>query len=230
MQENIQAYIDAYSNRILNHLLLAENPTGINIIQLAETPRVHTFPSTPGGLLYKDLDYLFKNYTPIKLGDLSLAPSYEISLYFLCTEPKFNIVSADVFFETYYQLTGTDYLIMTLHSQDTPITTSTIEASSLITCSLNLALQHDYELYKKAIELIRKMVIRFYSPILTRQPSPSSNTCSTESPQIPIAAEPIAEHTIEEQDPESLLSSAELDALSHVFDNVDSTPDSADNL
>ncbi len=37
-------------------------------------------------------------------------------------------------------------------------------------------------------------------------------------------------HTIEEQDAESLLSSAELDALSHVFDNVDSTPVPDDDL
>lgn len=229
MQENIQAYIDAYSNFILNHLLLAENPTGINIIQLAEVPQFHTFPSAPGGLLYTDLDYLFKGYTPIKLGDLSLAPSYEISLYFLCTEPKFNIVSADVFFETYYQLTGTDYLIMTLHSLDTPITTSKLEASSLITCSLNLTLQHDYELYQKAVALVRKMVIRFYPPILNRQPSPSPHVASSESKQIPDAP-PMTAHTIEEQDAESLLSSAELDALSHVFDNVDSTPVPDDDL
>lgn len=224
MQQNIQAYIDAYSNFILNHLLLAENPTGINIIQLAEVPQVHTLPSTPGGLLYKNLDYLFKNYTPIKLGNLSLASSYEISLYFLCTEPKFNIVSADVFFETYYQLTSTDYLIMTLHSHDTPVTTSKLEASSLITCSLNLSLQHDYDLYKKAVELIRKMVIRFYSPILNRESNTPQENTLTKSSQHPPTP-PIDEHIIEEQDPQSLLSSEELDALSHIFDNVDSMPD-----
>lgn len=191
MQQNIQIYIDAYSNFILNHLLLAENPTGINVIQLTPSPSVQTFPSTPNGLLYTDLEDLFKEHTPIKLGDLSIAPAYEISLYFLCKEPKFSTMSADVFYESYYQLTGEDYLIMTLHSQDTPITSSKLHASSLITCSLNLALNHDYKLYKIATELVRTMVIRFYSPELTKRLEKMAHSVSSTSEEISPTKSPL---------------------------------------
>lgn len=219
MQENVQSYIDAYSNFILNHLLLAENPTGINIIQLTNEPRAITLPSTRGGLFYTDLDYLFEGYHPVKLGDIVLAPSYAISLYFLCTEPKFTTVSADVFFDSYYQLTGSDYLIMTLYSEDNPITTTKLEASSLITCSLNLGLQHDYKLYKSALDLVRKAVIRFYVPQLNL---PDSSITGTD----PLSAH---DNTSDDaalndvSEPQDLLTTAELDALSHMFNHSDTS-------
>lgn len=219
MQQNIQIYIDAYSNFILNHLLLAENPTGINVIQLTPTPSVQTFPSTSNGLLYTDLEALFKNHTPIKLGELAITPTYEISLYFLCKESKFSTMSVDVFYESYYQLTGEDYLIMTLHSQDTPITTSKLQASSLITCSLNLILNHDYEIYKAATKLVRKMVIRFYAPGLTKMLENTANSASTDSitsEEIPPTKVPI--NTI--YNPLELLSPQELEALSHILDSM----------
>lgn len=229
MQPNIQIYIDAYSNFILNHLLLAENPTGINVVQLTSVPSVQTFPSSSNGLLYTDLDIFSKDYTPIKLGTLSIAPTYEISLYFLCKEPKFSTMSAETFFDSYYQLTEEDYLIMTLYSEDTPIKVSKLQASSLITCSLNLTLNHDYELYKTATEIIRKMVIRFYSPILTKAFE------SGEYPRTTLASEESAIttnqiNTIET--PSDLLSKEELEALSHVLTPISedlNTPD-LDNI
>lgn len=214
MQPNIQIYIDAYSNFILNHLLLAENPTGINVVQLSSVPSVQTFPSSSNGLLYTDLDIFSKGYTPIKLGTLSIAPTYEISLYFLCKEPKFSTMSADTFYESYYQLTEEDYLIMTLYSEDTPIKTSKLQASSLITCSLNLTLNHDYELYRTATEIIRKMVIRFYSPILTKALE------AGDYPRTPVASPESATTTNEiytVESPSELLSKEELEALSHVL-------------
>ncbi len=223
MQENIQAYIDAYSNFILNHLLLAENPKGVNVIELGPKPVALTFPTSPGGLNYTDLDYLFKDYSPIKLGDISVGPSYEISLYFLCTESKFNMVSADVFFDTYYQLTGSDYLIMTLYSHDTPVSTSKLDASSLATCSLNLGLQHDYEIYKVAVNLIRKMVIRFYSPTIGQTAELSTTADHYPPNPLPSTDTTKSEYDINEKSSSSILSPEELDALSQLFDKVEQT-------
>lgn len=227
MQQNIQIYIDAYSNFILNHLLLAENVTGINVIQLTPTPTCQTFPTPSNGLLYTDLKDVFEGYTPIKLGDLSLAPTYEISLYFLCKEPKFSTMSAKVFFESYYQLTGEEYVIMTLHSQDTPITTSKLEASSLITCSLNLSLNHDYELYKVATKLIREMVIRFYSPKLTKMLEKQS-TSPDSYPRKGLDAPKTTTTLGIIENPNELLSAEELEALSHILKGLPDSDSSED--
>lgn len=219
----------------MNHLLLAENPTGINIVKLTSVPSVQTFPSCANGLLYTDLNIFSKGYTPIKLGTLSITPTYQISLYFLCKEPKFSTMSAETFYDSYYQLTEEDYLIMTLYSEETPIEISKLHSSSLITCSLNLTLNHDYELYKRATQIIRQMVIRFYSPILTKTLEQDESPTSTSASEEIAVTDQTLDTTI--GTPLNLLSKEELEALSQAFsttsDSLDDSPNSehdSDNI
>ena len=217
MQQDIQNYIDAYSNFLLNHLLLAENPNNINIIRLDVTPSLETFTKLEDGVLYKDLEYLFKAYTPIKLGDLLVTPTSEIALYFLCKEPKFSNTSVEVFFDSYYQLKGSEYIIMMNHNLNTPNESVQLETSSLITYSLNLGRHHDYEIYKVASEIIRKTVIRFYSVGITKKIAESNESHN------------IAKYDMKSLDstnsPADILSSQEIEALSRMFQFSSCTED-----
>lgn len=171
MQQALQFYIDTYSNSILNHLLLAENTTGINIIELGAMPAVKILPTGSHELQFKNLGYLFDNYLSIELDRFTIDTNYEISLYFMCHDKALNISTKEALFNSHYQVTQKDFLIMTLYTGENSAALSSKEklmASSLLTCSLNLTLNQNYKFYEQVGLLVRQFVIHFYSPTLNQ--------------------------------------------------------------
>ena len=183
MQPDLQFYIDTYSNLILNHLLLAENPTGINIIELTSIPNIKVLPTGSNELHYSKLDYLFSGYVPIEIGHLTTAKDYEISLFFMCNK-DLKITTKEVLYNSHYQLTGKDFLIMTLYTGENSkdlSTTDKLSNSSLLTCSLNLTLNQNFKIYEELAHLIRHFVIRFYAPSLNQLLENHSDTSTDEA-------------------------------------------------